>query len=57
MEYVKEIDKLLDAIDREIELLHQVTLRINSESDTEASQDMVRLLGGWEPFRDLHSSH
>ena len=53
MELVKEIDALLDAIDREIALLDKVTLKMSHDLDAEATHDMARWLSTWEPLKDL----
>ena len=50
MELVRDIDNLLDAIDKEISLLNQVTKRMNLDLDSHATQDMARWLDKWEPF-------
>ena len=53
MELVRDIDNLLDAIDKEISLLNQVTTRMNLDLDTRGTQDMARWLDKWEPFLAL----
>lgn len=53
MELVKEIDGLLDAIDKEIALLNRVTLQMSNELDTQATQDMVQWLSAWNPLQPL----
>lgn len=50
MEMVLEIDNLLDAIDREIGLLSQVTREMSLDLDTLGTQDLAHWLGSWEPF-------
>lgn len=56
MEIVKEIDALLDAIDSEIDLLDRVTLEMNRDLDTHATQDMTRWLSSWKPFETIPSN-
>lgn len=53
MELVKEIDTLLDAIDKEIALLNRVTLQMSNELDTQATHDMVQWLSSWNPLQPL----
>lgn len=45
MEFVRDIDRLLDAIDHEISLLNQLTTRMAGDLDTRGTQDMARWLG------------
>lgn len=53
MQLAHEINDILDAIDQEIDLLSKVALEASSELDTRATQDMTRMLNGWDPFQDL----
>ena len=53
MRLVEEIDELLDAIEKEIELLDRVTVQFHQDLDTQATQDMTRWLSSWKPFENL----
>ena len=53
MELVEEIDGLLDAIEKELELLDRVTAQFHQNLDSQATQDMTRWLSSWKPFENL----
>ena len=55
MELVKEINTLLDAIDREIELLDKVTLKMSHDLDSQATQDMARWMSSWDSLGELQA--
>lgn len=44
MEFLKEIDSLLDAIDNELVLLNKVTVEMNTDLDTRGTENMVRIV-------------
>lgn len=52
---VEEIDRLLDAIDRELDLLSKVALDMTADLDTRGTQDMARWLGKWDPFDGIET--